>query len=182
VIAEITINEQWGAVPLLALAVSLFVYAIWPASDSKRMSLIVSFLCVFGAFAFWWLGDPPSSRPLPSPSPNVPVNVTPAGKLADLVPREVQGKVGRYYLSLASVIENAANITTTEQLREAYVQASKLMKSACQLPEGLAAFSDATNKLFTDSLTLNSQQLTPELRAKFANTCRGIASELGVTQ
>ena len=178
-IAEISINEQWLALPMGVAGLLLCLYALWPSGAARQVAFVGGMVCIVGAMAFLWFGDAPTHAPSPvNPSPVV----TPAGsKLADLVPDEVQGKIGRFYASLASVIEADTNLKTTDQLHAAYLNCGPLMKRACGLPDGLAGFVAATNELLKGSMSLNSQPLTPELRGKFVTTCRGIAAELGVT-
>ena len=186
-IAAIEINEVWIAIPSAVVGIGFLIYALWPSDNGRRISLCFgSFLLVVAAFAYVAADAPsaPSPRPSPvRPDPVVVVPVTPvAGSLAELVPAEVRGKIGRYYLSLAEVITDAVNLKTTEDLRNAYVSACLLMKKACDLPEGLAGFRDATDKMFRASVGVETQQLTPAVRDKFTATCRTIAAELGVTQ
>lgn len=184
-IADISINEQWIALPAGLAGLVLCLYALWPTKPAQRLALGGGIICFALAIAFLWFGDAPG-RVIPSPvrpDPVVVVPVTPvAGGLAELVPAEVRGKIGRYYLSLAEVITDAVNLKTTEDLRNAYVSACLLMKKACDLPEGLAGFRDATDKMFRASVGVETQQLTPAVRDKFTATCRTIAAELGVTQ
>ena len=179
-IAEITFNEQWLAAPAVLAGLALIAYSVWPATVAKQLSQVAGLICLGGAVAIWWLGDAPTHVPTPS-RPDAPVVVPVNSKLADLVPDEVQGKIGRFYASLASVIEADTNLKTTDQLHAAYLNCGPLMKRACGLPDGLAGFVAATNELLKGSMSLNSQPLTPELRGKFVTTCRGIAAELGVT-
>lgn len=182
--AAIEINEQWIAIPAALAGLGLLVYALWPATTSKRAALSGGLLLILVAAFAYAVGDPRSS---PTPKPSRPdavvvVPVTPvAGSLAELVPAAERGKIGRFYLSLAEVITQADNLKTTEDLRAAYVSAGRVMKRACQLPEGLSGFTEATQKLFASTISLETQPVTPAVREKFAATCRSVAAELGVT-
>lgn len=180
-IAEISINEQLIALPMALVGFALCIYSVWPDAHVRQIALICGLGCLVGAVVFLWFGDAPAIAPSRPVVPNAPVVVPATGKLADKVPKEVRGKIGRYYLELADTISQAANLKTTEDLRNAYVSASKLMKDVCDLPEGLAIFRDATDAMFKEAIGLESQPLTPAIRDKFTATCRTIAAELGVT-
>lgn len=162
------------------VGVLLMLYSVWPTNVARQVALAGGVVCLLGATVFLWFGDAPKLRPEPL-TPNTPVVVPANSKLAELVPSEVRGKIGRYYLELATAIREATNLKTTEDLRNAYVSASGLMKRACNLPTGLAGFSAATDAMFKEAIGLDAQAMTPAIRDKFTSTCRQIAAELGVT-
>lgn len=176
--ATIDINDARLLMAVLTLA--LLGYALWPGTLPKQICFgtgAASMLATVGlgiAFA----ATPPTPLPPPLPTP-IP---TPAvGGLADLVPAEYRGKIGRFYADLGYAVLVVPNIPTTDALRDGYIAAGQILKQQERLPAGLKPFADQASALLQQSLGLESKPLDDNTRKAFANTCQAIAVELGVT-
>lgn len=111
--------------------------------------------------------------PWPTPTPT-----DPPGPLAAMVAEEHRPRLVQFFNDLAAVVEadSAGVLATTEQVRQAQNAASTLLVQAGQWPANAQLRSELMRRQ-ESAFGLESQPVTPELRARIVAFYRQVAED-----